>query len=39
MIRTSGTLEDYSIKIPKSYLLGIFLLMMYEKRFVRIELL
>lgn len=38
MIRNSGTLEDYSIKIPKSNLFGIFLLMMYEKRFVRIEL-
>lgn len=38
MVRIRAILEAYSIKIPKSYLLGIFLLMMYEKRFVRIEL-
>lgn len=38
MIRIRATLEAFSIKIPKSDLFGIFLLMMYEKRFVRIEL-
>lgn len=38
MIRICATLETYSIKIPKSDLFGIFLLMMYEKRFERMEL-